>query len=59
MSKDGHSYEKIVFKFKIRPFSSAQGQFLIRFLDSPPKKSAKVQIFMKIGLIELKLWQFH
>ena len=24
-------------------------------LDSPPKKSTKVQIFMKIGLIEFKL----
>ena len=29
MSKDGHSYKKIVFKVKIRPISSAQDQFLM------------------------------
>ena len=56
---DECSYEEYIFLLKTWPVSSAQGQFLMWFLDSPPKKSTKVQIFMKIGLIELKLWKFH
>ena len=47
---DECSYEEYIFLLKTWPVSSAQGQFLMWFLDSPPKKVQRCKFSWRLAL---------
>ena len=52
-----HSFEEFFF-FKLRPVSSAQGQFLMWFLHFPPKKVQRCKFFWRLTLQNLSYDNF-